>query len=239
MRVRAFTRSEFEHAERSALHRGRWGNADVWRVSLRGEWVVKDFRKFAAPLRWTWGVWLARREWLVLLKLNGLPGIPEQAFLMDRLALGERYVEGRPLRAVAAGQVPSPFFERLEAVVRAMHARGVAHLDLRNAGNILMDAAGEPVLLDFQSAVSTARLPGPLRRRLEWIDLSGIYKHWMRLAPGTLGEARERVLLWQVRNRKWWRIRGYRFSMSQRALKTHELAVLAKYDGKKRDGGTR
>ncbi len=229
--MRAFTRSEFEQAERECLHRGRWGNADVWRVGLRGQWVVKDFRKFVVPLRWTFGVWMAWREYRVLQRLAGSPGIPGASFLMDRFAMCESFFAGRPLRAVAAGEIPPSFFESLEAAVQAMHARGIVHLDLRNAGNILVDAAGKPVLLDFQSAMGSRWLPGPWRRRLEWVDLSGVYKHWLRLAPGTMGEARERVLLWQVRNRKWWRIRGYRFSLSQRSLKARERALLDKYRG--------
>jgi hypothetical protein len=230
MRDQVFTRNGFDGGARDKLRHGRWCNADVWRVEAGGApWVVKDFRKCAAPLRWTWGVWIVRRELRVLRKLNGLPGIPAGAFRMDRFALGERFIEGSPLRALTAGRVPVSFFERLEAIVREMHGRGIAHLDLRNAGNILMDASGTPMLLDFQSAVDTRWLPGLLRKRLEWIDLSGIYKHWMRLAPGTMGETRERVLLWQLRNRGWWRIRGYRFSLGQRELKIHERELLAKY----------
>jgi hypothetical protein len=225
-----FTRNAFERGERNRLRQGRWANADVWRVDVGGvSWVVKDFRTRAALWRWTWGIAIIRHELHVLRKLNGMPGIPAGAFRMDRFALAERYVEGSPLRALAAGHVPVSFFERLEALVRAMHARGYAHLDLRNAGNILRDAGGAPVLLDFQSAIATRWMPGLLRKRMEWIDLSGIYKHWMRLAPGTMGETREHVLLWQLRHRGWWRLRGYRFWLSQRELKPHERELLAKY----------
>jgi hypothetical protein len=228
--VPMFTRNLFERVARTCLHHGRWCNADVWRVDVIGvPWVIKDFRTCVALWRWTGGAWMIRRELRVLRTLDGLPGIPAGAFRMDRFALGERFVEGSPLRSLSAGDVPVAFFERLEAMVQAMHARGIAHLDLRNAGNILMDAAGEPMLLDFPSAINIRWMPGPLRKRMEWIDLSGIYKHWMRLAPGTMGEAREGVLLWQLRNRKWWRIRGYRFSLSQRALKQQERELLAKY----------
>jgi len=39
-----------------------------------------------------------------------------------------------------------------------MHAAGVAHADLKRRGNILVSAAGDPILVDFGSAV--LRRPG-------------------------------------------------------------------------------
>jgi hypothetical protein len=44
-----------------------------------------------------------------------------------------------------------------------------------------------------------------------------------------MGEERERILVWQLKNRKWWRIRGYRLSPRQRDLKEYEKEVLARY----------
>jgi serine/threonine protein kinase len=45
-----------------------------------------------------------------------------------------------------------------------MHARGVAHLDLRHRSNVLLTADGTPVLIDFGSAVCLR--PGGLAARL-------------------------------------------------------------------------
>jgi len=228
--MQVFTRAEFEQAERLCLQRGRWGNADVWRVSLRGEWVVKDFRPRAWCFRCLFGAWLAAHECRFLKALANVLEYGERVFLVDRYAFAEPFFEGRALRCMKPGEAAVPFFERVEAIVRAMHGEGVVHLDLRNGGNILMDSGGAPRLLDFQSAVFTRWLPRAIRRRLEWIDLSGVYKHWARLAPQTMGEERERILLWQVRNRKWWRIRGYRLSPIHRPLKPFERDLLRKYN---------
>jgi len=53
-----------------------------------------------------------------------------------------------------------------------------------------------------------------------------------RLAPESLGAPREKILLWQLRVRKWWRFRGYKVVMlRQRPLKKFEAALLRKYDG--------
>ena len=112
-----------------------------------------------------------------------------------------------------------------------MHRQQLVHLDLRNANNILVTSAGEPALIDFQSALSTRRMPTCLRKLLERLDLSGIYKHWAQLAPESLGTSREKILLWQLRVRKWWRFRGYKFIMvRQRPLKEFETKLLRKYE---------
>lgn len=228
--MQVFTREEFEKAERVCIQKGRWGNADVWRVSLRGEWIVKDFSRRACCVRWFFGSWLIARESHILKVLAHIDAVVEYAFRIDRYAFVEPCFDGRPLSRMRPGEVEVPFLERLEAVIRAMHAQKIVHLDLRNANNILIAHDGTPCVLDFQSAISTRWLPAKLRQRLEWIDLSGVYKHWARLAPGTMDEARERILLWQVRNRRWWRIRGYRFSPLQRPLKPFEHELLRKYN---------
>jgi predicted unusual protein kinase regulating ubiquinone biosynthesis (AarF/ABC1/UbiB family) len=48
---------------------------------------------------------------------------------------------------------PAAAFERLESLVAQMHARGVAHCDLRSPSNILVDDAGRPYLVDFVARV--------------------------------------------------------------------------------------
>ena len=65
------------------------------------------------------------------------------------------------------------FFEELESLVGKMHERGVAHLDIRAAKNILVTDLGEPFILDFQSHVSLGRLPRFLRNLLVDVDRSG------------------------------------------------------------------
>jgi RIO-like serine/threonine protein kinase len=91
-----------------------------------------------------------------------------------------------------------------------MHARArLAHFDLRNAKNILMTDSGEPLLLDFQSAVGTGWMPGPLRRFAERVDLAAIYKHWRKRSPETLGADRTEALARMNRIRPLWALRGY------------------------------
>ena len=49
--------------------------------------------------------------------------------------------------------VAPEFVASLERAVRMMHARGVAHLDLRHRSNVLVGEDGEPILIDFASAL--------------------------------------------------------------------------------------
>jgi serine/threonine protein kinase len=82
--------------------------------------------------------------------------------------------------------LPTGFVAALDAAVREMHRRGVAHLDLRHRTNILMDEAGCPVLIDFASAVCFR--PNGLGARwllplFAWVDRRAVRKWAERLMP--------------------------------------------------------
>ena len=192
------------------LARGRLANADVRLVECGGRrWVVKDFLSCPGWVRHTVGRWFVSRELNALKRLQGIPGIAENPVRVDAFALAYGYVEGRPLNEFAHGQPSADFFLALESLVKSMHAHGIAHLDLRNRGNMLVGAAEQPVLIDFQSHVVLPRWLPPLARYLEKIDLSGVYKAWNKSLPGTLDEARQGLLDSVNAWRKWWVLKGY------------------------------
>jgi hypothetical protein len=68
---------------------------------------------------------------------------------------------------------------------------------------------GEPLILDFQSNVRLEGLPRFLRDLLVDVDRSGIYKHWARRVPDSLGGERAALLERMNRLRRFWIFKGY------------------------------
>lgn len=206
-----FTRKQFEQAPGEVLSRGRWANA-VLRLHRHGgeRWVVKDFRPRTFAVRNTIGRLLIRREMRALRRLAGVAGVPAGAFRLDAHALAYIFIPGVPLSHADLGQRAADFFARLERLLGEVHAvGGFVHLDVRNGRNVLVTDEGQPVLLDFQSCIGTRLMPAPLRRWAERQDLAGVYKHWERKSPESLGEARRGLLARANWWRRLWPLRGY------------------------------
>lgn len=208
--VRArFSRADLTRGALTVLSAGRYANAVLYRFEHHGTaWVVKDFRPQGFLSRELIGRFLVHREFEALKRVEGLPATPQDAFLIDEHALAYRYVPGCTLSSTA--DVTKEFFLKLELSLREMHAHAqVVHLDLRSAKNILITEAGEPMILDFQSAVCTAWMPERLRRFAERVDLAAIYKHWKRRSPETMGAERIEALARMNRIRPLWALRPY------------------------------
>lgn len=98
---------------------------------------------------------MLRREYAAYQRVPGIPGIPrcygldaEGSLILEYLP-GEAYRESVP----ALREHRERFFRELRDQILALHAAGVAHADLKRRGNILISATGDPILLDFGSAV--------------------------------------------------------------------------------------
>ena len=206
-----FTRAQFEQNPGEVLSRGRWANAVLYVHRHAGKvWVVKDFRPRAFAVRNTIGRLLIHREMRALRRLGGIAGVPAGAFRLDAHALAYRFAPGVSLNEAELGPRAVDFFSRLERLLGEVHAvGGILHLDVRNARNVLVTERGEPVLLDFQSHLGTAWMPARLRLWGERFDLAGVYKHWERRSPETLGAARAELLARVNWWRRLWVLRGY------------------------------
>lgn len=190
-----FQRAHLNGEALQELHRKRWGQARVRRCQINGQdWVVKDFAE-STVARFLWGRWLLARELRALQRLETVPGVPRDAFRLDRDAIAYRYAAGETLRALRTrrARVPDNFFPQLESTVEQMHQAGIAHLDLGNLRNILC-VKGQPHLIDFGSCLFLDDLPAPLSRRACQVDRSRLYKCWAQLSPTTLGSVRARYL---------------------------------------------
>ncbi|HOM13597.1 MAG TPA: hypothetical protein PLB41_09790 [Rubrivivax sp.] len=208
--MKPFDRATLAAAERHLLRDGRFANARVERVRIGGaDWTVKDFAPRAFVVRHTVGRFLLGRELRALRRLDGIAGVPAQAFRVDAAAMAARFVPGRALADTPDGPFSTDFLLALETLLRQVHARGIVHLDTRGGGNLLVGPDGAPGIIDFQAALSTRWLPRALRGWLEGMDLSGVYKKWRRWQPDTLGAERLARLERQNRWRRWWLLRGY------------------------------
>jgi RIO-like serine/threonine protein kinase len=150
--------------------------------------VLKDYRTKNPLTRAILGPALVRREYAILRHLEGIPGIPRAYRIVEGRALLLEYVEGKTINRFRPGELPDGVFERLSATVRAMHARGVVHLDLRQRKNIVV-AGDRPWVLDFANALRGAAAAG-----LRGVDESALLKFKKRNFPHLL-TARDRELL--------------------------------------------
>jgi hypothetical protein len=149
----------------------------------------------AAPLSRVVARALLRRERKALRALGALEGVPRLLEATPAADVLERtHLDGEPLHR--ARELPIDFFERLEALVRALHARGVAHNDLHKEQNIIVGPGGAPGLIDFQLASVHARSSRTLARRAS-DDLRHVAKHrrrylrFARVADPAVAPARE------------------------------------------------
>jgi hypothetical protein len=181
------SRQELEASRFETLNRGGWGNADVYLSRIAGEpVVVKDFAARAAWLRWTWGVWMNRRELAAYRRLAGMRAVPGVVGEVDAFAFALEYRPGERLSRALAGVVSPDFAAELDAAIGEMHSRGVVHLDLRHRSNVLAGVDGHPVLLDFASSLVFAVGGFAARWILPWLarlDRAAAEKWRRRLDP--------------------------------------------------------
>jgi predicted Ser/Thr protein kinase len=185
--IHGLARSNLPERTRRVLKRGARRNPDVYLVEFEGgPVVVKDFTPRGAFVRAWIGPFLQRRELRAYERLAGHPAVPKLLGEIDRRAFAVEYRPGEHVSRKLRGRVSDSFVDELEEAIAAMHARGVAHLDLKHRSNVLVGEDGKPVLIDFASAVCLE--PGSLVARLllpilAWVDRRALEKWRVRLTP--------------------------------------------------------
>lgn len=176
------------------FRQGGGSRPQVSLVSVHGrEAVLKDFnacdRWFArllAPL-------LAAREARALRRLDDLARVPELLATPDRRSLLIQYLPAQPLLRVDRGVDWQAFFRDLARLIEDMHARGVAHCDLRSPNNTLLDIGGGPVIVDFVASVRAGRrwnLPAQwLFKAFSQADRDAVAKLKRHVAPELLTDS--------------------------------------------------
>jgi serine/threonine protein kinase len=164
------------------LGSGYQASVHVYRTSA-GDVVVKKPHR-GGPLGWLWRS-LLKREHAVYGRLDGIAGIPRSFGLVGDEYLALDFVAGPSLREHEARLSDrEAFFAKLLTTVKAMHAAGVAHGDLKRKDNIIVGAGERPYLIDFGIAVRRSARNGLFNRlvfeRLVQMDLNA----WVKLKYG-------------------------------------------------------
>ena len=193
----------------TVVKKGPWGKADILRLTCDGgDAILKDFSAKSAPVRWL-GKRQLRRERRALGQLAGVDGVP--AILGD---LPPHGLFLQPMKGEAITRWrrrPHPeigtMLDRLEVLVDRIHARGVAHLDLRKRDNILVAPDGTPSVIDFNASVLFR--PGSLGARLVFpmlraVDRSALLKWKALLLPEQLTPEERRRHRRMSRIRRLW-----------------------------------
>ncbi|MFN2334010.1 MAG: hypothetical protein ABR550_06240 [Wenzhouxiangellaceae bacterium] len=122
-----------------------------------------------------------KREHQAYRRLDGLDGFAHCFGLFENRWLVLDFVSGTPFRDA---DLTTDWFESLLVSIRAMHQRGVAHGDLKRKSNLLVGAAGEPVILDL--GASLIRRPGfhPLNRAMFNVLRQTDLNAWIKLKYG-------------------------------------------------------
>jgi len=113
-----------------------------------GELVVKS--PHPNPVLASFGRRAIRREARAYDRLHGMSGIPHSLGLAASEHLVLEHVEGQTLKAASARlEDHERFFDALLEAIRAMHAAGVAHGDLKRKENTLVRPGETPCIIDF------------------------------------------------------------------------------------------
>lgn len=192
--------------KKKLIHKGRWGNADIFLLSQdHHQWVEKSFENKHPVVRWTIGILLTQRELFISRRLKGLAGIPQGYSKKSFCNLTYNYMDGVELgNSELDHALPVDYFLACEKLLRAIHAKGVVHLDLRRGSNWIIQPDGSPGIIDFQSAFFVHLFPGWLKKFLFSIDYSGLYKIWNQKCEQRLDPERKKIFKSINRVRRMW-----------------------------------
>ena len=169
------------------------GTVPVPTVPAPEKVVLKIQRRrpfFGMPMGWLGG-WLTRHEATIYRELADLPGVPGFVDFLGPTGFIHDFVPGEPL----ARDVPvsDSFFDDLADLLAAIHARGLAYVDLNKRQNILVGTDGRPCLIDFQISFRLGNRGGEMPRAilamLQKQDWYHFYKHKRRCRPDLMTPA--------------------------------------------------
>jgi predicted Ser/Thr protein kinase len=205
------TRADLKGRPARTVRRGISYKADLLVYRVNGEDVLlKDYGRKTGIWRDVLGVMFTRREARALRALSGVEGFPQFRGRPDPYCVAMTFINGKQVKkADPSVRGNEDFVRQLRHTVHEMHRRGVVHLDLKHRSNLMVSGAGQPVILDFESALCfrrawlIGRLAVVLLGQLDWLAV----QNWTRrLCPHMLALSnfnRRRARLARGL-RQWW-----------------------------------
>jgi len=140
-------------------------------------WVVK------APLGWGLARWIRRRmlrhEYRVYATVRDTAGVPKCYGFIDESYLILEYIDGKEIRDATITD-PAAFYKELFSCLQDLHARGVAHGDLKKKDNILVVEGCHPFLIDFGVAIIRKTGWAPVNHYLYRLFRRFDYNAWVK-----------------------------------------------------------
>lgn len=178
----AWLRDEFDFDKAVAVGEGY--QASVRRAQTPfGELVIKHpqphglFRRVVKAS--------VRREFEVYKRLSGIVGVARCHGLLDGQSLILDYIPGASYRDRQYDLANrEAFFDAFLETLRAMHAAGVAHGDLKRKDNLVVGPGERPYVIDFGIACIRKPGGGPINRLwFDWFKQMD-YNAWLKLKYG-------------------------------------------------------
>ena len=161
---------------------GQSNQGEVRQFSFHGRRFAIKRPKGRGVLRWL-RVQTLKREFRAYQRLDGLGGFARCHGLFEDRDLVLDYIDGHDFRTAELSD-RAAFFAALLALIQAMHARGVAHGDLKRKDNLRVDQHGQPVIIDLGTAVVAKDSDGWLKRTLFEFSRQTDLNAWVKLKYG-------------------------------------------------------
>ena len=162
-------------------------------------YLVKDYAPCGAGFRFFMGRWFVRREHAALREAEGILGIPSNARRFGPYSLGYEFIPATPCAELPEEKLPGTFWDDLSRIIDDLHARRIAHGDLKTLENVLVGDDGHVYLIDLTAAV--VRRKGPLHILLypyiSHDDRRAVIKAKLILAPEIVTDAEREFLAYQ------------------------------------------
>ncbi len=120
------------------------------------------------------------REYAAYQRLQGVVGVPACYGLLAKRYLLMEFIDGTPYRG-ATWQDRDSWFASLLDIIRAFHARGVSHGDLKSKSNMIVGRDQKPYIIDFGTTFLHKDGFHPINNRLfeysKRLDINAWVKH--------------------------------------------------------------